>query len=264
MYKFAFLTAVLVAPVHSFGAPITLGSLASKNIAVLGFSSAFSTGNVLVTVTGGSTFSVSGDVVSPSVGSGLTYTTGSAVTSGTELTNAEADFASLLSQLGALSFSALTITPGAVNNISTPGNYTLSTATLGAGTVINITTPGQYVFNSGGNLSLTGVTINGLGAGPSDNVFWYLPSGVFNITNSKVYGDVVQAGAGNGVLQTSGGGSGSITGRLLSGGFNTSLTAVQNSVASIGAAAVPEPSEFGIISLALGYLAFAVRRRKTL
>jgi hypothetical protein len=251
--------------IPSFAAPITLGSLASKNIAVLGFDSAFPTTSSVPVTVSGANFTVSGDVVSPSVGSGLTFTTGSAVTSGTELTNAESDFASLLSQLGALSFIPIIINSGVVNNISTPGNYSFGTGTLNPGTVINISGPGQYVFESTSAVNWSGVTINAVGLS-SDSVFWYVPTAQTQINNSSVFGDVVQASGGNSILEATAGGTGNLTGRFLSGGFFTSLTATQGSAQTVNSTAgllsVPEPATFGFLALGLGFGAFVRRMRR--
>jgi hypothetical protein len=197
----------------------------------------------------------------------LTFTTGAAVTSGTELTNAESDFASLLSQLGALSFTPITINSGVVNNISTPGNYSFGTGTLNPGTVININIsgPGQYVFESTSAVNWSGVTINAVGLS-SDNVFWYVPTAETQINNSAVFGDVVQASGGNSILEATSGGTGNLTGRFLSGGFFTSLIATQGSSQTVnglaGLTSVPEPSTFDFLALGLGLGAFFVRRMR--
>jgi PEP-CTERM motif len=245
--------------------PISLGSIVTNNIAVLGFDPSFSSStSVNVTNAGGSTINVTGNVVSPSVtgGSGLTFTAGSQTfTSGPVLTNAETDLQSVVSQLGALSYSTLTLTSGATNIISTPGNYTIN-GVLGAGTVIDLTGSGQYVFKTSGNLTLTSVTINGNAGLSSDNVFWFTP-GTVNITNSKVFGDVVQSSGANNVLQASTGLTGSLTGRFLSEAFTTGLTAAQASTLNINdfQADAPEPSTLALISLGLIGLATGLRRR---
>jgi hypothetical protein len=251
--------------IPSFGSPITLGSLATENIAVLGFDSAFATTNSVPVTVSGANFTVSGDLVSPTVGSGLTFATGSAVTSGAELINAESDFASLLGQLGALSYTPITINSGVVNNISTPGNYSFTTGTLNPGTVINITGPGQYIFDSVNAVHWSGVTINAVGLS-SDNVFWYVPTAQTQINNSSAFGDVVQAGGGNSLLEATAGGTGHLTGRFLSGGFFTSLTATQGSTQTVnslaGLISVPEPATLGLLALGFGFAAFVRRMRR--
>ena len=265
--------AVCTVPMGCFASTINLGSIATNNIAVFGFDSPLTSSSVLVTNIQSSHINITGDVVSPVVSNaaGLHYNSGSTVTSGTELTNAETAFASVISQLALLSYSSLTITSGVTNNLSTPGDYLIN-GVLGAGTVINITAPGKYNFKTTGNLTLTSVTINALNSGlSSDDIFWYT-TGVASITNSTVFGDVVQSGASNDLLQTSGGLTGNLTGRFLSGGFFTSLTAAQASTLNInnhgngvgGGPTVPEPTTFAFFAIGLGMtgLSLKVRRRR--
>jgi hypothetical protein len=259
---------LILGPVGSVASPLALGSLATNNVAIFGYDKAALGGSILDSAS--TVVNVSGNAVSPSVQSGgLTYG-GSfgAVTSGSVLTNAESDFASLLTQLGPpQTYTPLTITSGAVNNFSTPGFYALSTSSLGANTVINITAPGQYVFEAVG-LTMSGVTVNAKSSSlSSDNVFWYDPSGVVSISNSNVFGDIVQAGAGNSVLQTSAGSTDTLTGRFLSGGFFTTVRSSQNSTLNIvnqgsGVSPAPEPSTFAFLSLGLGLGLVSLRRRK--
>jgi hypothetical protein len=262
---FAVWMPIFLGVLPSFGAPINLGSIATKNIAVLGWDSAAPTTSSVLVTASGANFTVSGDVVSNSVQSGLTFTTGSAVTSGTELTNAEADFTSMLTQLGALIYTPVTMTSGGVNNFNVPGNYSFGTGTLATGTVINITGPGQYVFDSTSSINWNGVTVNATGVS-NDNVFFYVPTGQTQINNSSVFGDVVQKSAGASILEATAAGTGSLTGRFLSGGFNTSLIATAGAKQSVNAIAgltvVPEPSTFGLFGLGLGFVAFASRKRK--
>jgi hypothetical protein len=272
MKKLLILTLSLgIGPVLSFGSIINLGTIATNHIAVLGYDAAAFSGSVLVNVLDTSHFNVTGDVVGSSVGSGINFVSGSAVTSGAEFNNAKTDFASVISQLTALAYTPLSITSGAVNTFSTPGNYLLSTGVLGAGTVINITTAGQYNFKVAGNLTLSGgVIINGKSSSlSSDDVFWFVPTGVVSITNSTVFGDVVQAGASNDLLQDSAGLSGKLTGRFLSGGFFTTLQVSQNSTENIisqgfgvSTAPVPEPSTLAFLSIGLGLSAIAFLKRK--
>jgi hypothetical protein len=260
---------LVLCPVGVFASTINLGSIATSNIAVLGYDSGFPTSStVLVTKDGTSHINVSGDVVSNSVGSGLTFSTGSAVTSGSELTNAQAAFTSVVTQLNGLVYTAATITAGTTNTFSTPGNYILSTGVLNSGhTIINITAPGQYNFKVAGNITWSNVTINALSSSlSSDDIFWYDSGGAVSITGSAVFGDVVQAGASNDIIQDASGLSGSLTGRFLSGGFDTSLTAVQGSTETInnhgfGTAVAPEPSTFVFLSLGLVLGLPALRRR---
>jgi hypothetical protein len=271
MKKYLVLFVFALGPISSFASVINLNTIATNHIAVLGYDAAATGGSVLVNVLDTSHFNVTGDVVAAAVGSGITYSSGSAVTSGAEFNNAKTDLASVISQLTALIYTPLTVTSGAVNTFSAPGNYILSTGVLGSGTVINITTPGQYNFKIAGNLTLSaGVTINAKSASlSSDDIFWFVPTGVVSITNSTVFGDVVQAGASNDVLQTAGGLSGKLTGRFLSGGFFTTLQASQNSTETIigqgfgvSAGSVPEPSTFGLLSFGLGLGAMVIRKRR--
>ncbi|HTX38445.1 MAG TPA: PEP-CTERM sorting domain-containing protein [Bryobacteraceae bacterium] len=251
----------------AFASTITLGSIATNDIAVFGFDSGFPSTSSVNVVNSGSHIDVTGNVVSPVVtnAAGLTFTAGSGTA--TPTTTEENDLASVVTQLNALSYTSDTITSGATNVISTPGDYTIN-GVLGANTVIDLTGPGPYVFKTSGNLDLTNVTINDENASlSSDDVFWYT-TGTVDIENSKVFGDVVQASGANNILETASAGgtlSGSLTGRFLSEGFTTGLTAVQASTLTINAfqaGDTPEPTTFALVFLGFAGLAAKVRRRR--
>jgi hypothetical protein len=257
---------LILGPAGAYASPLNLGSLATNHVAIFGYDSAALGGSILDSAS--TVVNVTGNAVSPSVQGSLTFNGGfGAVTSGGVLTSAEADFASLLTQLGSpQTYTPLTIVSGGVNNFSTPGFYALSTNNLGANTVINITAPGQYVFEAVG-LTMSGVTVNAKSSAlSSDNVFWYDPSGVVSISNSNVFGDVVQAGASNSVLQTSSGNTDTLTGRFLSGGFFTTVRSSQNSTLNIinqgtGVSPAPEPATFALLSFGLAAGIVARKRR---
>ena len=269
MQKFGLTTFVLLlAPASAFGSIITLGSIATNNIAVLGYDSSFAGSTSIAVTNSSSHINVSGDVVSPNItgSSGLNFSSGSTVTSGAVLTNAESDLASVVSQLNALSYTSLTITSGTTNVISTPGYYTI-TGTLGAGTIIDLTGTGQYVFKTTGTtrLDLTNVTVNANAGLSSDNVFWYTTGNV-DIKGGSIFGDVVLGSSSNPVLEAATGETPTgLTGRLLSEGYTTSIEAVQGATLNIdsfqAATSTPEPATFAFVFLGLGGIA-ALRRRR--
>jgi PEP-CTERM motif len=256
---------VLMAASSAFASTITLGSIATNNIVVLGYNpSDASNTNITVNDAGGH-INVGGNVASPTINNaaGLTFVNGgTTITSGSELTNAENDLASTIHQLGIQTgFTSLTFTSGAVNVVSTPGNYMIN-GVLGPGTVIDLTGNGQYIFETSGssNLNFTSVTINDENAGlKPDEVFWYT-TGQTTITNSTVYGDIVQNFTANTTLQTTTNSvTGTLIGRLLSQGDTTFLNALNGSTLNID---VPEPASLTFVFLGLGSLVAALRRRR--
>jgi hypothetical protein len=246
----------------SLAGTISLGSIITDNVAVLGYDSAFaSSTSIAVSNIGGSQINLTGNLVSPNV----TGASGSAPT-----ITEENDLASVVTQLKALVYTTLTLTSGGVNNIA-PGDYLMSTGTLGAGTVINLTGNGTYVFATAAtpapaaSLNLTNVTVNANSSLSSDDVFWFT-QGNFNITGGSIFGDVVLGSGSNPVFQAAPGDTpAALTGRILSEGFTTSLKAVNGGVLNINgfqaASSVPEPATFAFVFLGLGGLA-ALRRRR--
>jgi len=254
--------AFLVACGSSYASMISLGSIATNNIAVLGYSPASpSTTNITVTTSGGGQINVAGNVVSPIINnpSGLNLLDGgTTITSGSVLSSAVSALNSAITQLNTQTYTPLTLTSGAVNVI-TPGTYMISTGTLGAGTVIDLNGNGQYIFETPGAtaLSLNGVMVNAPGL-TSDEVFWYT-NGAATITNSNVFGDVIQDYTANTTLQTANSITGTLDGRLLSEGLTTNLVALTGSTLNIN---TPEPASLAFVFLGLSGFALAARRRR--
>ena len=243
---------------------INLGTIASNNIAVLGYDSAQPTSSSVIVTNTGSTINVTGNVISPVItgASGLNFTAGSGT--GTPTTQEETDLANAVTALNALTYTSLTISTGV--NMIAPGDYTIN-GTIGSTMTIDLTGSGQYVFKTTGSLNFTNVTINGNSSLSSDDVFWYT-TGQATITNSQVFGDVVQASASNALLRAASSGgtlSGTLTGRFLSEGFDTSLTAAQGATLNINdfqaASAAPEPATFAFVFAGLACLGTVRLRR---
>jgi hypothetical protein len=249
----------------SLAGTINLGSIITNNIAVLGYDSSFaSSTSIAVSNTGSSHINVTGNLVSPNFTgtSGVTFTAGSGTAAIT--TTEETDLASVVTQLNALSYNSLTLTSGGVNTIGVAGDYTIN-GTLGAGTVINLTGSGTYVFKTTTNtpLDLTNVVVHANASLSSDNVFWYT-TGNFDIGGGSIFGDVVLGSGANPVLVAATGETpATLTGRILSQGFTTTIEAAQGATLNINdfQAAVPEPATFAFVFLGLGGLA-ALRRRR--
>ncbi len=255
------LSLLLCAP--SLASTISLGSLATDNIAVISYDpSSPSSSSIAVSNAPGSHINVTGNFVSPGtlgVDAAVTFAAGSGTT--TPTSTEEADLASVVSQLNALSYTSLTINSGVVNTIGTAGNYTIN-GTLGAGTIINLTGSGTYVFTTGSNdLDFSNVIVNANSSLSSDNVFWYVQAQA-EFAGGSLFGDVVMGG--NPLLDAfSTATSTTVIGRILSEGVTTIIEASGGAAVTINdfqAATAPEPSTFAFLFLGLGGLA-ALRRR---
>ncbi|HLK65566.1 MAG TPA: PEP-CTERM sorting domain-containing protein [Bryobacteraceae bacterium] len=263
---------VLVTPIASFASPISLGAIATDNVAIFGV------GGVFFNNDGTAHMNVTGDIVGASISGTLPHFVSGSAVSGTgtaEYIAVHTAFNSVLTQLGALTFTPITVTSGTVGTphvttLSTPGDYSFNGTLSNA--VIDLTGAGPYYFDLTTAFNWTNVTINAQnGSLTSDSVIWYAPTatGVVNIVNSNVFGDVVQQNTGNNNIQsTNTNGTESFTGRVLSnaGGF-TEFSLTHNSTenlidAGLGASLAPEPSTFAFLTLGLGVGFVALRRRK--